>query len=476
MSRKLFLKSGGILIAGNGISALSSFLRNIIIARLISVEDFGIAALFALTMTAVEVAGNLSVDKIIIQDKNGDDEQFQSSGHAFIVIRGFISGLILFLSAKYVAGFFNVPETIWAFQVLALISVIKGFLHLDFARFQREMNFLPVVLIETLPQILILLLSIPFALWLNSYAAVVWLLLINAVLYVALSHIYAKRKYSIRWNKSDITRMYKFGWPLLINGILMLIILQGDKAIVGRAYSMEVLGWYSAAFILTLSPALIIAKILTSMMLPWLSNSKEDNQLFTDRSMLAINYCLISGLILSLFYSLFGSELIIFLFGVDYADGGKIVALLAFMQFLRIAKSGPILIAMSAGDTKNPMLSNIVRGFAFLVAALFAWYGTDVISIVIIGLLGELAAFFISMSLLVKYVNHRLITSYKPAVVCFISAFIFLLFDNVTFINSYLIPNKIIMTLISMFLLFLSIQAMPNIKKNLNYFIFHKVS
>jgi len=469
MTRRKFLKSGGILTLGNGVSALSSFLRNIIIARLISVEDFGIAALFALTMSAVEMAGDLSVDKIIIQDKNGDDERFQSSGHAFIVIRGFISGLILFLSAKYVAAFFNVPETTWAFQVLALISVIKGFLHLDFARFQREMNFLPIVIIETLPQIIILLLSIPLTLWLNSYAAVVWLLLINAVLYVALSHIYSKRKYSIRWNKSDITRMYKFGWPLIINGILMLIILQGDKAIVGRSYSMEVLGWYSAAFILTLSPALIIAKILTSMMLPWLSNSKDDTQLFTDRSMLAINYCLMSGLILSLFYSLFGSELIIFLFGVDYADGGKIVALLAFMQFIRIAKSGPILIAMSAGDTKNPMLSNIARGVAFILAALFAWYGTDVVSIVIIGLLGELAAFFISMSLLLKYVNHRLIKSYKPAVVCFISALTLLQLENVTFINNNYVLGKVIMVMISIFFLFVSLQFMPKLKSILKY-------
>lgn len=476
MSRKQFLKSGGILTAGNGISALSSFLRNIIIARLISVEDFGIAALFALTMSAVEVAGNLSVDKIIIQDKNGDDERFQSSCHAFIVLRGVISGLIFYISASYVADFFSVPETTWAFQVLALISIIKGFLHLDFARFQRDMNFLPVVIIETLPQVIILLLSVPLTLWLKSYAAVVWLLLINTVLYVGLSHIYANRKYAIHWNKSDIARMYKFGWPLLINGILMLIILQGDKAIVGRAYSMEVLGWYSAAFILTLSPALIIAKILTSMMLPWLSSSIEDNQLFADRSILAINYCLMSGLILSLFYSLFGSDLIIFLFGVDYAAGGKIIALLAFMQFIRIAKSGPILIAMSFGDTKNPMLSNLIRGFAFIIAVLFAWQGSNVISIVVIGLIGEMAAFFISMSLLPKKIKNCMTNYYKSAVVSFLLAFCVMGFGFSSFLENNFFLNKIIMITFSIFVLFVSLQFMPKLKLNLREIFVKEIS
>jgi len=472
MSRRKFLKSGGILTLGNGVSALSSFLRNIIIARLITVEDFGIASLFALTMSAVEIAGNLSVDKLIIQNKNGDNERFQASGHAFMVLRGLISGVILFFTAGYVANFFNVPNVTWAFQILAVISVIKGFFHLDMARFQRDMNFLPLVIAETLPQVIVLIFSVPLALWLNSYAVVVWLILIQAIIYIVLSHVLAKRKYSVNWNKNDITHMYKFGWPLLINGILIFIILQGDKAIIGRTFSMEILGWYSAAFILTLSPALIITKIINSMVLPWLSKTRENGQLFIDRSMLAINYCLMSGLILSVCYSLFGSEVMILLFGNDYAEGGKIIALLAFMQFIRIAKAGPILVAMSAGDTKNPMLSNLVRGIAFLIAAFYAWYGTDVTTIVIIGLFGELAAFFMSMSLLLNKVNNKLIMSYKPAFVSFMLAFVFMQFENILPINDNFILNKMVMILVAVLFIFITLQFMPGLKMNLKYFLY----
>ena len=44
---------GGILLTGGSVTvALCSFLRNIIIARLISVEDFGISATFAITVMA----------------------------------------------------------------------------------------------------------------------------------------------------------------------------------------------------------------------------------------------------------------------------------------------------------------------------------------------------------------------------------------------------------------------------------------
>lgn len=478
MSRKQFLKSGGVLTLGNGISALSSFLRNIIIARLISVEDFGIASLFALTMSAAEMASYLAVDKIIIQDKNGDNERFQSSGHAFLILRGLFGGLVLFLIAEYVANFFNVPQATLAFQVLAIIPIIKGFLHLDVARFQRDMNFLPVVMAETLPQVVILLISIPLALWQRNYEVVVWLILIQTIAHVVLSHVFAKRKYTIGWDNNDIARMYKFGWPLLINGVVMLAIFQGDKAIVGKAYSMEVLGWYSAAFIMTLSPALIINKVLYSLMLPWLSAVREEIPLFTNRSLLAINYCLISGLILSIFYSVFGSELLILLFGVEYYDGGKIVALLAFMQFIRVAKAGPMLVAMSIGDTKNPMYSNLVRGLAFLIAVLFAWQGSDIITIVIIGLLGELSAFVISTNLLLRkiYTKTKWIEYYQPALISFSLAFCVMQFGSTIFSNENYMLNKIAVVILSIVTLVISLNFMPKLKDNLKSVMFNRIS
>jgi len=46
-----------LLSGGNMAVSIFSFVRNIIIARLISVEDFGIAATFAMTIMFVELTG-----------------------------------------------------------------------------------------------------------------------------------------------------------------------------------------------------------------------------------------------------------------------------------------------------------------------------------------------------------------------------------------------------------------------------------
>ena len=77
-----YLKSGLLLSGGSIASSMCSFGRNIIIARLISVENFGIAATLALTMSLVEMASNLSLDRLIVQDPEGDSPRLQATAHA----------------------------------------------------------------------------------------------------------------------------------------------------------------------------------------------------------------------------------------------------------------------------------------------------------------------------------------------------------------------------------------------------------
>jgi len=405
MALNLILKSSVILLVGNSFSAIASFVRNIIIARLISVEDFGIAMLFALTMSAIEMASNLAIDKIIIQDKEGDDENFQATSQTFQLIRGFVGGVILYFFAKYVAFFFKVPEAVWAFQLLALYPVIKGLTHLDASRFQRKMNFLPLMWAEAIPLLVSLLLSWPLTIWFGDYSVMIWLLLIQVSLFVLLTHIYAERKFNLQWNSKVVKRIYLFGWPLLVNGILMFAILQGDKAIIGSMFTMETLGWYSAAFSLTLGPAMLLVKVSQSVLLPVLSRHQDNDNLFIQQSVLTIQLCLLMGVSLTFFFIFFGGDLLMLLFGEKYSSGIEVVAYLGFMQGLRVIKAGPMLVALACANTKNPMISNSVRGLAFAASIAAAGLGYGINTLVIIAILGEVCAFFVSILMLGKFLN-----------------------------------------------------------------------
>ena len=65
-----------------------SFVRNIIVARLISPQDFGIAATFAITMSLLEMISDLAADRLIIQAKDGEDPQLQATAQLWQFTRG----------------------------------------------------------------------------------------------------------------------------------------------------------------------------------------------------------------------------------------------------------------------------------------------------------------------------------------------------------------------------------------------------
>lgn len=414
MPKKKFLKGGIWLTAGNSLSSAASFLRNILIARFISVEDFGIAALIGLTMSFLEMASNLAVDRLLVQASDGDDPILQATAQAFQAIRGVFAGLVLFFASAWVAEFFKVPHAAWAFQCMSLVPVIRGFVHLDTTRFQRNMRFGPSIWTEAIPQLIALALTIPLAWMVRDFSVMLWLIIIQSLFYLLCSHYWAERPYRWAWDQSRVNRMVQFGWPLLANGFLMFIIFQSDKAIVGAAYSIEVLGWYSAAFTLTLAPAIMVTKVAQSLLLPTLSSVQNDAIKFAERYPIVVEFCLLIGLVMAFAFATLGPELMLLLFGERYKEGVNVIFWLGVTQAIRVAKSGPMIVAMSKAETKNPLMSNLVRSLSLLMALYAAYLKADVVWIAFAGFIGEAIAFMTSIYLIKARLNLNISSFTSP--------------------------------------------------------------
>lgn len=453
------LRSGLFLSFGGAVGALSTFARNIIIARLISVEDFGIAATFGITMALVQMSTGLGVDRLIVQATDGNEPKLQGTVQAFNILRGVVLAVIMYAVASPIAHLFDLPELIWAFQWLAVLPLITGFVHMDAARFQREMKFGPSVLVESVPQIIAVALSAPLALYFKDYRVMLWIITVQAVSTVVLSFLVSKRRYSVAIDREFLNRILSFGWPLMLNGILLFGIFQADRGIVGIAYSMEDLGWFSAAFTLTLFPSMVFANAAQSFFMPMLSRVQDDPEKLEAGSVATIKACLMIGITISVGLSLAGPAFLLLLFGNDYIGGVAIIAWFALMQGIRMAKAGPTIVAISCGQTKLPLYANIVRSFALVFALVAVWQGWGVLGIVIGGIIGETMAVVYFLSLLKRKFGIDLSLLYKSVVVSMvlIATAIFLSANFATGQDPvYEIAGSILLTLaaLGIFLLF----------------------
>lgn len=400
MLRKRLLRGGAWLTAGNALSAGASFLRNIIIARLVSVEDFGIVVLLTLTLAVVETVSNLAVDRLLIQAPDGDNPKLQATAHALQVVRGVLGGVIMFFAATLIASLFKIPHVAWAFQILALVPVVRSLMHLDTVRFQREMRYRPTFWVDALPQVVSLTLAVPLAYWLRDYSAIVWASIAQVFTQVVVTHYLASRPYQWAWDREAVLRILTFGWPLLANGLLMFAIFQGDKALIAIAFTTEVVGWYGAAFMLSMGPAMLVTSVMNSLLLPVLSSCQDVPEVFQKRYKQVVEACLGVGLLTAGVFAVFGPELLVALFGGSYRDGTVVVILLGLTQGVRIAKGGQFVSAVAVASTKVPVIANLARGAALIVATGLVFIGYGPVMVAMTGLAGEMVSYVIGMYLL----------------------------------------------------------------------------
>jgi O-antigen/teichoic acid export membrane protein len=313
------IKGTLLLSAGRMIDRTLQFLRNIIVARLVSPEDFGIAALFAMTVSFLEMVSNLAVDTLLVQSPHGENPRFQQTSQLMTAVRGVGIALMLLLFAGPVAKLFNIPAATWAFRLLAVVPLIRGFAHQDMSRFQRQLNFKPVLVTDISSQLISVLLAWPFAAWLGDYSAILFLILIQTLARTVTSHIMSDRSYTWGWEPVHARQIMKFGWPLLINGILLFLIMQGDRFVIGAAdklfaretYSKTLLGFYSAAFVLSSAIFEAIASVLTPVMLPLLSRVQDLQMQFQQRCLFCIHLAASIASPLGIFFILMGGWLVV---------------------------------------------------------------------------------------------------------------------------------------------------------------------
>lgn len=381
------------LAAGQAASQALAFVRSILIARLLSTHDVGIGATFALTVALLDMMSNTSVDKQLVQARDGDEPRFQAAAHAVLSLRGLLGGAALVLLAWPTAMLFGIPDAWWAFACLAWIPVLKGLSHLDTVRVQREFRFAPGVWAELIPQIVVTLTATPLLLWLGDYTALLWLTVLQSACALAGTHLLARRSYRWRFDPALTRRMLGFGWPLLVNGLLLWGIMQGDRLLVGSAYGLSTLGVYSVVFTLTLMPTLVLARISSAVMLPVMARVSTLRGEFARRyQACSSGLALAAGGVAVLFIAC-GDPLVRLIYGEAYAGMGAVIAWLAAMQAIRLLRSAPSTAAMSLGDTRNMMLANVVRSCALLAAVPLALMRVDLAWLAAAAFGGEVLAY-----------------------------------------------------------------------------------
>lgn len=392
------LKSSAILTCGRLLVYSLSFARNLILVRMLTKADFGLAAVFGLTIGLLEVAGRMAFGQQVIQSKDGNTESFLATSHTFQLIAGLSGAVLIALLSVPLAHLFEVPQCWPFFALLACVPLCKAFEHLDVFRQQRELKFLPSAVVEVVPQLIVTAAAWPLTLWLKDYRVIVWLMAGNAAIAMVMTHMAADRPYRASWHQEHGRKMFLFAWPLLLNGLIMFLCQEADQILVAKSLSLSALAGYSLSLTLVSIPWFIFAQTGSSLMLPILSKAQDDSERYRRSYRECVTYAAMASVFLLLPLIVAGEQIATLLYGVKYSGVGPVLAILGASSAVRFVRFTPAIAAMAKADTVNQLYANLWRAISFpLALGVVATVGGNVVLVAACGLVAEVAAALFSV-------------------------------------------------------------------------------
>jgi O-antigen/teichoic acid export membrane protein len=233
----------------------------------------------------------------------------------------------------------------------------------------------------------------------GDHRAIVGIFLGHSIAQVALSHVIARRKFFVRFDRSSLKRVLNFGAPLVANAVLMFLTFQADRLIVAGFYTWSDVAIYAVALQLAMLPAQIIGRAAGSLLTPRLRIARDKGLLTNLVPRLLTFYGLIS-IIFLIGYGLTAGVVIPWVYGASFATTPILLWCLGAAAAGRILRTPLSQLAVVTGRTADPARSNLWRAGALAPALGFALAGAPLASLAAMAAIGEAAASVRAMTLL----------------------------------------------------------------------------
>ena len=262
---------------------------------------------------------------------------------------------------------------------------------------QRNLSYFPTITITLAGTVTATIVAIVLAYCWRSYNAMVWAYIADATAMVVASHLLAKRKYRLGGSRKELSALLKYGLPLLLNGVVLFLMGQGDRSIIGTELGVRELANYAVAAMLSAGPTMLIIKVSGALFLPLLSGENPGSTTFARRYDWCGALTALAALPIVVLFIFYGVPLVSVLYGHEYDVSIQVFAWLSIVAGARILRSWPQAASLAIGSTRDVLIANAlpVLGFVGALFALRFGFGTEGVAASIAG--GETIALFYAL-------------------------------------------------------------------------------
>ena len=300
------------------------FLIGIVLARLLSPSDFGMIGMLSIFMGVSQTFIDCGFSSALIRQKEVSANDY---GTTFLINATFslIAFGILFLSAPFIAKFYDMPELKLVMQVFSTTLIINALFTVHVIKLTRNVDFKT----QSKASLCSTFISGAIGITLAYKGFGVWSLVCHALNLILLTLL-------LKWfpcpvfSRTSFKKIFGFGSRIFIASIITSIYSNLYNIVIGKKFLASNLGYYTRAEQLGLFPSQNMVGILSRVIYPVLSQLQDDaNQLkvayikYLEMSCFVI-FPLMAGL------AALAKPLIIVLFGEKWIPSAFLLQILCF--------------------------------------------------------------------------------------------------------------------------------------------------
>jgi len=254
-----------------------TFVVSIVLARLLTPDDYGLIGIIAIFTTVCTALINGGFTTALIRKKDATDDDYNT---AFIVnlVVSLVLYAIIFLSSPLIADFFGREELLALTRVSSLGIIIGALALVQQTRLTKRIDFKSQTKITLIASVSsgivgIVLAVLGFGVW-----SLVAQQLMSHCLRTVLLWFVNKWIPSLRFSSKSFHELFGFGWKMMVSSVIDTVWKELYQVVVGKFYSPATLGQYTRSKQFSKLFSSNLTSVIQRVTYPVLSNIQDDKE------------------------------------------------------------------------------------------------------------------------------------------------------------------------------------------------------
>lgn len=274
-----FLEQGGVKLA--------QLIVQIILARILAPEMFGVLAIILVVVGVVDMIAQSGLGTALVQERKIDDMSFSTAFWLSLGLAAILYVLAYFV-APYIAVFYSMPDLSLYLRVILLVVFINGANSIQRSYLQRKMDFKSLSISNIIATIGsgivgIVCALIGFGIW----ALIIQVLAQSTFAFIALL-IVVPWKPSFAFDATQARSLYSYGWKMCVTGVLNTLYTNISELIIGKTCSAGDLGYYSQGRKWPIAAIAAGSNALSNVLFPAFVELRDDMKAFLQAAKRAV--------------------------------------------------------------------------------------------------------------------------------------------------------------------------------------------